>query len=141
MRPAARFIRIIAIFLLIGPPVGGITLWVAVLSFGLENDAFSHHPLQALAGIILFSYPFGGLFALTSGTCHAVSAIWLRWNSVLVPLIAGSMLSAVDDYFFKYHRHSDWLAELEKTTAVSVAPMLAASLACWRISHRFAREM
>src|SRR5262249_11253231 len=119
----------------------GITLWVAELSFGLENDAFSHHPLQALAGIILLSYPFGGLFALTSGICHAVSAICLRWNSVLVPLIAGSMLSAVDDYFFKYHRHGDCLAELEKPIAVSVAPMLAASLVCWRIPRRIARDM
>ena len=113
MRPAARFIRITAIFLLIGPPTGGITIWVAVLSFGPgTNDVFNHHPLQALAGIILLSYPFGGFFALACGIGHAVSAIWLRWNSVLVPLLASSALSAADTYFLKHHRRGDWLTEL-----------------------------
>jgi hypothetical protein len=142
MRPAARFIRIVAIFLLIGPPVGGITVWVASLSDALNSsdlwillkrDAHNSSELWILPKIILLSYPFGGLFALACGIAHAVAAIWLRWNSVLVPLIAGSVLSAV--FVWLFFR----LPPLGIIT-LGLAPMFAASLICWRLTRRIARS-
>lgn len=87
MRPAVRFVRIVAIFLLIGPPAGGIAFSAAGLSMsllrgGLSPDFDVLRELWVLSVIILISYPIGGPFALACGIAHAVSAIWLRWNSV-----------------------------------------------------------
>jgi hypothetical protein len=137
MRPATRVIRIVAIFLLIGPPAGGVTVWVATLAVGLWRGVLSPSDLRALTAIILFSYPFGGPFALACGIAHAVTAVWLRWNSIWVPLIAGSVLSAVDMLVWMYPYYA--LPKLEDVIVLNVAPMLAASLFCWRLTRGLAR--
>jgi hypothetical protein len=136
MRPAGRFIRIVAIFLLIGPPSGGIAFSAAGFSMSLLHGGFSPadfdipRELRGMSLIILLSYPIGGPFALACGIVHAVSAIWLRWNSVWVPLIASAMLVAV----FMLVRPPDGMPPLKDFIAI-VAPMFAASLICWRLSR------
>jgi len=129
-----RFIRIVAIFLLIGPPAGGITVWLVALSVGLLRDAPDSSVLHGLPAFILFSYPLGGLFALACGIVHAVSAIWLRWSSIWVPLITGTVLSMP----VWIRPHLD-LPQLEGNIALSMTPMLAASLICWRVSRPLLR--
>jgi hypothetical protein len=130
--PAEQFIGIVAIFLLAGPPAGGIAVWVSVLGIDLFRGGLNAADLRALPGVILLSYPYGGPFALACGIAHASTAIWLRRNSVLVPLIAGSVLSVVDMLVFG-------LPELEIVMEAVVAPMFTASLLCWRLTRRLAR--
>jgi hypothetical protein len=136
---AVRFIRIVAIFLLIGPPAGGIAL---VASLGMNQlhggpspgDFDVRRELWGMSAIILFSYPVGGPFALACGIAHAVLAIWLRWNSVLVPLIASAVLAAV----LMLVPLPDSLPRLQDVIEI-VVPMFAASLICWRLTRRIAR--
>jgi hypothetical protein len=141
IRPAARFIRIVAIFLLAGPPAGAIAGWVARLGIGLLHNDLQSSDLVVLPLFIYLSY-VAAPYALVCGIIHAVLATWLRWSSIWVPLIAGSVLRvpmvlAVSAPVWM-HLHYE-LPRLERDIALWVGAMLGASLICWRLSRRLVR--
>jgi hypothetical protein len=81
-------ICIVGIFLLVGPPVGGVASW-AVILLTTRPNTFAWH---LLAGFVLNSYWVGAPFALASGVLHAIAALRFRRYSVAVPFVSSALV-------------------------------------------------
>jgi hypothetical protein len=140
--PFGRFVCIVLIFLFLGPPIGGITVWA--MSLGTElwrgREVFPG-AAPAFFYFAIFAYPLGAPFAFASGVIHAVAAIWLRMNSILVPLVTSCAVNVVGLALYAWLQ--PWLGrakfELLGGLWLFLPPSLVASLACWRMTRPFAR--
>jgi hypothetical protein len=130
-----RFASIVAIFLLVWPPIFGIVGWWMKFDFG--------PPLLAwIVAIVIYSYPICAPSALLAGIVHAAAAISFRHNSILVPLAAAAgatilNLALIDMIAMGSAR--DLINVPMESFLIFLIPSLIASLICWRLTRRFAR--
>jgi hypothetical protein len=142
--PINRFVKIVVVYLLVGPPVGGVVLWIMVTTAEILRGRMSPSDIVPMfLTVVVFSYPVGAPFALLAGVLDAVAAIWLRYTSIWVPVIAGCLATAANSavtYWSMRNAHSGFVwrgvgSGLVGTLLVS----LVAALICWRLTRRFAR--
>jgi hypothetical protein len=130
-----RFAFIVAIFLLVWPPIFGIIGWWMKFDFG--------PPLLAwIVTIAIYSYALFAAPALLAGIIHAVAAIRFHHNSILVPLAAAAgatilNLALIDMIAMGSAR--DVINVPMESFLIFLIPSLIASLICWRLTRRFAR--
>jgi hypothetical protein len=136
-----RFVAIVAVFLLAGPPAGGFVVW----GFMLVNMALLHHgvpyALQMLFMVVLYAYPLGAPFALVAGIIHAVAAIRMNKNSFLVPLVSAVLVSIVGVALFVAVKPwpGTFAGEVLSGIIMVMPPSLFASFVCWRLTRPLAR--
>jgi hypothetical protein len=128
-----RFVFIVAIFLLIWPPIcGGVVWWVKFDS--------ATPMLGWLAVVVIYAYLFCAPSALLAGIMHAVAALSFRHYSILVPIVAATLAAVLIEMvvvkpFFLRELADKTMSSLELLLFAS----LIASLICWRVTRRFAR--
>jgi hypothetical protein len=142
--PIKHFVKIVAVYLLVGPPVGGVVLWILTTTAEILRGRI---PLSDIIPmfltVIVFSYPAGAPFALLAGIIDAVAAIWLRYTSILVPVIAGCIATAASGavtYWTMWNAYGSFVwREVVSALTVTLLVSLVAALVCWRLTRRFAR--
>ncbi|MEH2624338.1 hypothetical protein V1292_002393 [Bradyrhizobium sp. AZCC 1719] len=134
LSPFWRFVLIVAIFLLIWPPIFGNVGWWMKFDFGPSL-------LVGVTVIATWSYFFAPA-ALFAGIIHAVAAISFHYNSVWVPLLtavcATILIMVSISAIGPGPTHSLIDVPLEGYVIFIVASLIA-SLICWRLTRRFAR--
>jgi hypothetical protein len=130
-----RFAFIVAIFLLVWPPIFGIIGWWMKFDFG--------PPLLAwIVTIAIYSYALFAAPALLAGIIHAVAAIRFHHNSILVPLAAAvgaTILNLALIDMIAMGSARDVINVPMESFLIFLIPSLIASLICWRLTRRFAR--
>jgi hypothetical protein len=136
-----RFIVIVAVFLLVGPPVGGAVVWAFVVLNMSLLDYGAPHALPMLFMTVLYAYPLGAPFALAVGIVHAIAAIRLKQNSFLVPLVAAILVTVVGIGLFVAIKPwpGTYGGEVLAGLVLSMPPSLVASFVCWRLTRSVAR--
>jgi hypothetical protein len=136
-----RFIVIVAVFLLVGPPVGGAVVWAFIVLNMLLLDSAAPHALPMLFMTVLYAYPLGAPFALAVGIVHAIAAIRMKQNSFLVPLVAAILVTVVGIALFVAIKPwpGTYGGEVLAGLVLSMPPSLVASFACWRLTRSVAR--
>ena len=84
-----RFVFIVAIFLLVWPPICGSVVWWFKFDSGPAM-------LGWLAAAVIYAYLFCVPSALLAGIMHAVAAISFRHYSILVPIAAAALATLLD---------------------------------------------
>jgi hypothetical protein len=130
-----RFASIVAIFLLVWPPIFGIVVWW--LKFATGNDT----PLLGwLALVAIYAYMLCTPSALLAGLVHAIAAVGFRYNSILVPLVAAAGAAILLDMIIVKPVTLQEIADvITKGPILFLFASLIASLTCWRVTRRFAR--
>lgn len=123
-RPA-RFLLGIAVFALLGPPVGGLVAWLGMGAAALRS------PVPFIAG----SWMEGGALALATGIATAIAA-WRGVASWIVPVAAAVLITAL---FIAATAGGDWAAML-RTVPVLMPPAIVAALVCWLLTRRLLRR-
>jgi hypothetical protein len=128
-----RFVFIVAIFLLIWPPICGIVVWWVKFDSGPAMLAW-------FAAAVIYAYLFCVPSALLAGIMHAVAALSFRHYSILVPIAAAVLAALLIEMVIV---NPFFLRELADKTMSSLQLLLfaslIASLICWRLTRRFAR--
>lgn len=127
-----RLLLVTAIFVIVGPPVGGIIAWTSMGAFSLKS------PMSFIAG----SYGEGILLALLTGLLVAFAGLWLASRSWKVPVLAA--LAANATLFVLTANmdlsRADYLTTLLDMGRVSLPPSLAAALVCWFLARPLLRD-
>ena len=138
-----RFFGIVLLFLLVGPPVGGIVTWVVTL--GIENlrghSVVGPGVIMVLGYMIVLSYPVGGLLALVAGISHAIAAVRLHQYSAVVPVVAGCLASLVGAMLLAWLQPGFLGASAQFKAGITLllpASLIACGL-CWHFTRRLAR--
>jgi hypothetical protein len=140
--PVLRFIFIVGIFVIVGPPIGGVTVWATLAASSLIQQGVLLPEAPGMLFLsIIYAYPLGAPFALAAGVIHAVAAIRWRTSSVLVPIIAALTVNAIGLALFVWMK--PWMggygSEFVSGLVIFLPPSLVASLVCWRISRGLLR--
>jgi hypothetical protein len=127
--PLWRFVFIVAVFLLVWPPIFGTVVWWVKFDGG-----------DWLVAAMIYAYLFCAPSALLAGMVHAVAALGFRHYSILVPLAAAALAAILIEMVIV----APWLlGELADKTMSSLQLLLfaslIASLICWRLTRPFAR--
>jgi hypothetical protein len=127
--PLWRFVFIVAVFLLVWPPICGTVVW------WVKFDG-----ADWLVAAVIYAYLFCALSALLAGMVRAVAALGVRHYSILVPLAAAALAAILIEMVIV----APWLlGELADKTMSSLQLLLfaslIASLICWRLTRPFAR--
>ena len=134
LSPFWRFVFIVAIFLLVWPPIFGNVGWWMKFDYGPEL-------LVWVVFIAMWSYYFAPA-ALFVGIIHAVVAIRSHHNSVWVPMLAAgcaAILIMVSISAIGSEPTHNLLNMPLEGYFIFVVPSLIASLICWRLTRWFAR--
>jgi len=126
-----RFMLVTAIFVVLGPPIGGAVAWL-----GMGASSF-RSPLPFILG----SYSEGIWLALGTGMIVAGAGLWLNMTSWLVPAIA---TLAVNALFFVLaagmdFSQADYAAVLLRVGHAFLLPSFIAAWLCWLITRRLLR--
>jgi hypothetical protein len=130
-----RCVSIVAVFLLVWPPICGIAVWQ--MKFASGNDS----PLLGwLALVVIYAYMLCMPSALLAGVVHAVAAVGFRYNSILVPLVAAAGAAILFDVIIVKPVTLQEMADaITKGPIQFLFASLIASVICWRVTRRFAR--
>ena len=133
LKPFWRFAFIVAIFLLIWPPICGVVVWWVKFDSGPAM-------LALLAAAVIYAYLFCLPSALLAGTVHAVAALSFRHYSILVPIVAAALAALLIEMVIV---NPFFLRELADKTMSSLELLLfaslIASLVCWHLTRPLAR--
>jgi hypothetical protein len=133
LTPFWRFAFIVAIFLLIWPPICGSVVWWVKFDSGPQM-------LVWLAAVVIYAYLLCMPSALLAGIIHAVAALGFRHNSILVPIAAAALAALLIEMVIV---NPFFLRELADKTMSSLELLLfaslIASLICWRLTRPLAR--
>lgn len=127
-----RFLLVTAIFVIVGPPVGGLVAWASMGAFSFRS------PTPFVTG----SYGEGMILALGSGVFVAFAGLWLAVRSWPVPIVAAFVSNAL---FFILTAdmdlsRADYLSALINMCRVFLPPSLAAAFVCWLLARPLLRE-
>jgi hypothetical protein len=127
--PLWRFVFIVAVFLLVWPPICGTVVW------WVKFDG-----ADWLVAAMIYAYLLCAPSALLAGMVHALAALGFRHYSILVPLAAAALAAILIEMVIV----APWLlGELADKTMSSLQLLLfaslIASLICWRLTRPFAR--
>ena len=126
-----RFTLVTAIFVVLGPPTGGMVAWLAMGATALRS------PLPFIVG----SYSEGMFLALGTGVIVAGAGLWLNMTSWLVPTLATLAINAL---FFVLtagmdFAQADYPAVLIRVGSAFLLPSLVAAWLCWYLSRNLLR--
>ena len=127
-----RLLLVTAIFVMAGPPIGGIVAWTSMGAFNLRS------PVPFITG----SYGEGVLLALGTGLLVAFAGLWLAMRSWRVPVISALTINIV---FFVLTANmdlsrADYLTAFLNMMRVFLPPSLVAALACWFLTRPLLRD-
>jgi hypothetical protein len=129
LSPLWRFLSIVAIFLVLWPPICGTVVWW--VKFG---DA------AWLVASMIYAYLICAPSALLAGIVHAVAALYFRHYSIVVLIVAAALAAVLIEMVIL---EPFWLRELADRTMSSLELLLFASLIgtfiCWRLTRPLAR--
>ena len=129
LSPLWRFLSIVAIFLMLWPPICGSVVW------WVKFDGAAW-----LVAAMIYAYLFCAPSALLAGIVHAVAALSFRHYSLLVPIATAALAALLIEMVIVAPY---WLRELADTTMSSLELLLFASLIasfiCWWLTRPFAR--
>jgi hypothetical protein len=138
-----RFVGIVAIYLFIGPPIGGIVFWIEMLGVDLgRGHVVLPGVVPAFFVMVVFSYPIGAPFAFVAGIVHAFCVLWLRQTSILVPFITACAVSAVAVAVIVWmtpNEFKNFWGEFRSGLKLMLPVSLIATLACWWLARRWVR--
>jgi hypothetical protein len=123
-----RLILATAIFIIVGPPTGGLIAW---LGMGAAS-------LQSPMPFILGSYSEGIWLALGTGLIVAGAGLWLNMSSWVVPIVAALAVNAL---FFVLTAgmdisQADYPGDLLRVGRAFLVPSLAAAWLCWLLTRK-----
>jgi hypothetical protein len=133
------------VFVLVGPPIGGVVFWIEALALALWEGravmpgAVRLEDIRFLFVATLLSYLYGGPFAVASGVLHAAAAIWLRQNSIMVPITAAVVVSAAGGALLVLSAARGALMVLMGGLTIILPASLVASLVCWYLTRQWLR--
>ena len=131
LSPLWRFLSIVAIFLVLWPPICGTVVWWV---------KFDTSGLAGLAAAIIYAYLLCAPSALLAGIVHAVATLAFGDYSILVPVAAAALAALLIEMVIVA---PFYLRELADPTMSSLQLLLfaslIASLICWRLTRPFAR--
>jgi hypothetical protein len=126
-----RLTLVTAIFVVLGPPAGGMVAWLGMGARSLRS------PLPFIIG----SYSEGMLLALGTGLIVAGAGLWLSMTSWLVPVVATLVINGL---FFVLtagmdFAQADYPAVLIRVGRAFLLPSLAAAWLCWFLTRNLLR--
>ena len=129
--PLWRMLSIVAIFLVLWPPIcGSVVWWVKFETLGLDW----------LAATIIYAYLLCATSALLAGIVHALAALAFHHYSILVPVVAATVAAVLIEMVIV---SPFYLRELADKTMSSLQLLffasMVASLICWWLTRRLAR--
>lgn len=127
-----RLLLVTTIFVVVGPPVGGLVAWTGAGALSLRS------PVPFVMG----SYSEGMMLALGSGLIVAFAGLWLALRSWPAPIVAALVSNAL---FFVLTAdmdlsRADYLTALLDMGHIFLLPSLAAAFVCWFLSQPLLRE-
>ncbi|MBK1867406.1 hypothetical protein [Taklimakanibacter albus] len=127
-----RVLLVTAIFVVVGPPVGGVVSWMSM------GAAFS---LRSPVPFVTGSYGEGMILALSSGLIVAFAGLWLALRSWPVPIVAALVSNAL---FFVLTAdmdlsRADYVSALYNMGRVFLPPSIVAALVCWFMARPLLR--
>lgn len=127
-----RFLLVTAIFVIVGPPVGGLVAWASM------GAAFS---LRSPVPFVTGSYGEGMILALGSGLIVAFAGLWLALRSWPVPIVAALVSNAL---FFVLTAdmdlsRADYVSALYNMGRVFLPPSIMAAVVCWFLARPLLR--
>lgn len=127
-----RFLLAVAIFVIAGPPVGGLVAWLGMGAFSLRS------PLPFIVG----SYSEGIWLALGTGLIVAGAGLWLNMSSWAVPIVAALAINAI---FFVLtagmdFSQADYPGILLRIGQAFLLPSFAAAFVCWLLTRRLLQD-
>lgn len=127
-----RFLLVTAIFVVAGPPVGGVVAWTSM------GAVFS---LRSPVPFVTGSYGEGMILALGSGLIVAFAGLWLALRSWPVPIVAALVSNAL---FFVLTAdmdlsRADYASALYNMGRVFLPPSIVAALVCWLLARPLLR--
>jgi hypothetical protein len=123
-----RFMLVTAVFVVLGPPIGGLVVWLGMGASSLRS------PLPFILG----SYSEGIWLALGTGMIVAGAGLWLNMTSWLVPAVATLIVNAL---FFVLaagmdFSQADYAAVLLRVGHAFLLPSFVAAWLCWLITRK-----
>ena len=131
-RKPLHAVAAIAVFGLVGPPVGGLVAWA------LMGARTAQSPYPFVAG----SYAEGLVLALGTGLLVVGAALIARWTSWLVAVAAAVLANVL---FFAATAlpdpNVDLVAAGARTARALLLPSLVAALVCWLLTRGLVRPL
>jgi hypothetical protein len=126
-----RLLACVAVFAVVGPPVGGLVAWVAMGARTLRS------PLPFLGG----AYGEGFVLAIAAGALVGLAALWLGTTSWIVPVVVAVMVNVVmlAANAVVAQVEPDLVTGSLRIAGVFFPPSLIAALACWWLTRPLLR--
>jgi hypothetical protein len=130
------FIVVVAVFVVVGPPIGSVVVWLVTLMVKPPSEAEMLVAVGSLILLLIFGYILGFGFALIAGVVVGAAGIWMQQNGILVAVgaaLAAAVVGAIAQRLFISAMWGD-------IHAWGVFPIcLVPTLVCWYITRSIVR--
>jgi hypothetical protein len=125
-----RLLACVAVFAVVGPPVGGLVAWATMGARTMQS------PLPFLGG----AYGEGIVIAIAAGALVGLAALWLATTSWIVPVVVAMIVNAVMLANAAVAQvEPDLVAGSLRLAGVFFPPSLVAAVACWWLTRPLLR--
>jgi hypothetical protein len=125
-----RLLACVAVFAVVGPPVGGLVAWATMGARTMQS------PLPFLGG----AYGEGIVIAIAAGALVGLAALWLATTSWIVPVVVAMIVNAVMLANAAVAQvEPDLVTDSLRLAGVFFPPSLVAAVACWWLTRPLLR--
>jgi hypothetical protein len=125
-----RLLACVAVFAVVGPPVGGLVAWATMGARTMQS------PLPFLGG----AYGEGIVIAIAAGALVGLAALWLATTSWIVPVVVAMIVNAVMLANAAVAQvEPDLVTDALRLAGVFFPPSLVAAVACWWLTRPLLR--
>jgi hypothetical protein len=125
-----RLLACVAVFAVVGPPVGGLVAWATMGARTMRS------PLPFLGG----AYGEGIVLAIAAGALVGLAALWLATTSWIVPVVVAMIVNAVMLANAAVAQvEPDLVTGSLRLAGVFFPPSLVAAVACWWLTRPLLR--
>jgi hypothetical protein len=125
-----RLLACVAVFAVVGPPVGGLVAWATMGARTMQS------PLPFLGG----AYGEGIVLAIAAGALVGLAALWLATTSWIVPVVVAMIVNAVMLANAAVAQvEPDLVTDSLRLAGVFFPPSLVAAVACWWLTRPLLR--
>jgi hypothetical protein len=125
-----RLLGCVAVFAVVGPPVGGLVAWATMGARTMQS------PLPFLGG----AYGEGIVIAIAAGALVGLAALWLATTSWIVPVVVAMIVNAVMLANAAVAQvEPDLVTGSLRLAGVFFPPSLVAAVACWWLTRPLLR--